>query len=107
MPPMSNRTWRDEEEDWSETDDAISEDADADHDDADDYREDESFPCPECRAEIYPDLDRCPQCGRWLTDADREPGETGMFASRRVSRIAAVLLAIFVLSLIAEHFFLG
>ena len=48
-----------------------------------------------------------PQCGHWLTDADREPGETGLFASRRVRLIAAVLLAIFVLSLIAELFFLG
>jgi hypothetical protein len=80
-----------DEEDWSD---------DADATDA------ESFPCPECRAEIFADLDHCPQCGYWLTDADRRAQETGLFASHRVRLIAAVLLVIFVLSLLAELFLL-
>lgn len=93
---MSQRNWHDDEEDWSETGgDYEDEFADDDPDDAD------TVPCPECGAEIYADLDHCPQCGRWFTDADRRGHESGLFASYRVRLIAAVLLAIFVLSLLA------
>ena len=82
---MPERPWRDDEEDWSETGGDYG-------DDADDSAA--TFPCPECGAAIYEDLDHCPSCGHWLTDADRHP-------SRRTRLIAAVLLAIFLLAVIA------
>ncbi len=85
---MPNRPWRDDEEDWSETG--------ADGDDPDD----DAIPCPDCGADIYADLDHCPRCGHWLTDADRAAGETGLFATRRVRLIAAALLTVFALGLI-------
>ena len=95
---MPNRLWRDDEEDWSETDD----------DDLDtSTRDAESFPCPECHTDVYADLDHCPQCGHWLTDADRPSTGTGLFAAHRVRQIALALLIIFVLSLLVELFLLG
>lgn len=95
---MSNRPWRDDEEDWSETG------SDGDDYDSDD---DETITCPDCRADIYADLDHCPRCGHWFTDADRAARETGLFATRRVRLIAAALLAIFVFSLLAELVLFG
>ncbi len=72
-------------------------------DDEDWYENDadtaDSVPCPECSNEIYADLDHCPRCGYWLTDADRQTRETGLFASGRVRLVAIVMLAIFVLGL--------
>lgn len=108
---MAQRTWHDDEEDWSETG--------GDYDSGGDYMDDDgdgdaylhlekvSSPCPNCDAYIYDDLDHCPRCGHWLTDADREISETGLFATRRVRLIAAALLAVFLLSLIAEIFMMG
>jgi hypothetical protein len=93
---MSQRDWHDDEEDWSETGgDYEDEFVDVDSNDVD------AVPCPECGAEIYSDLDHCPQCGHWLTDADHAACGTGLFASHRVRLIAAILLAIFVLGLLA------
>ncbi len=93
---MLERDWHDDDEDWSETGgDYEDEFADDDPDDSD------TVPCPECGAEIYADLDHCPQCGCWLTDADGRSLETGLFASHRVRLVAAILLAIFVLGLLA------
>jgi hypothetical protein len=86
---MSNDS---DDEDWSDYD---SEDSATDSD-AD------SSPCPACCAEIYDDLDHCPRCGHWFTDADRTRRETGLFATRRVRWIALALLTIFLLSLLAE-----
>jgi hypothetical protein len=76
-----------DEEDWSDT--------------GDEHVDGEAIPCPECGSEIYADLDHCPQCGHWLTDADHAGRGTGLFASHWVRLIAAVLLAIFVLGLLA------
>lgn len=102
---MPNRDWRDDEEDWSETGSAYdSDDVDFDGDDPD---SDDTIPCPDCGADIYADLDHCPRCGHWLTDADRDVRGTGLFATRRVRLIAALLLAIFVLSLLAGLGLLG
>ncbi len=77
----------DDDEDW--------------YDDEDSNLDADTIPCPDCGAEIYADLDHCPQCGHWLTDADRGTHEAGLFASRRVRLIATLLLAIFVLGLLA------
>jgi len=63
--------------------------------------EDDAVPCPECGTAIYADLDHCPKCGHWLMDGDRDAHRTGLFARRNVQLIAIVLLAIFVLSVLA------
>lgn len=99
---MSNRPWRDDDEDWSET--GGDQDADGEFDDSD---SDETITCPNCHADIYTDLDHCPRCGHWFTDADRAARETGLFATRHVRLIAAALLAIFVFSLLAELILFG
>jgi uncharacterized paraquat-inducible protein A len=96
---MSNRPWRDDEEDWSETG--------SDGDDYDSDDDGETISCPNCRADIYADLGHCPRCGHWFTDADSAARETGLFATRRVRLIAAALLAIFVFSLLAELVLFG
>jgi uncharacterized paraquat-inducible protein A len=106
---MSERTWQDSEEDWSETDgdydddQSASERDDESGDESDDDSEDDSIPCPECGVEIYADLDHCPNCGHWLTDADRPTSGTGLFAAHRVRWIALALLIVFALSLIIER----
>jgi uncharacterized paraquat-inducible protein A len=85
---MPDRDWHDDEEDWSETG--------GDYSDSDDA---ETAPCPACGADIYDDLDHCPRCGHWLTDADRGHGQ---FPSRPVRIVAIVLIAILVILLLAE-----
>jgi uncharacterized paraquat-inducible protein A len=80
-----------EDEDWYDDEDDDQDDSDSD-----------AIPCPECGVEIYADLDHCPRCGHWLTDADRQPAGTGLFATRRVRQIALALLIIFVVSLLIE-----
>jgi predicted amidophosphoribosyltransferase len=72
-----------DDEDWYD-----DEDADLD-----------AISCPECGADIYADLDHCPRCGRWLTDADCNPPRVGLFDSRTTRLVAALLLVIFVLGL--------
>ena len=66
--------------------------------------DDATAPCPECGTEIYADLDHCPQCGHWLTDADHrtQDRDTGFFSSRRVRLVAIVMLAIFALGILAN-----
>ncbi len=80
-----------------EDDDYDADGYESDEDDADD-----AIPCPECGASIYADLEHCPRCGHWLTDADRAVRETGLFTTRRVRLIAAALLAVIVLGMLAE-----
>ena len=98
---MPNRPWHDDEEDWSETGEENGGDEYEDDSDSD------TIPCPACGVEIYADLDHCPRCGHWLTDADRPSTGTGLFATHRVRQIALALLIIFVLSLAIELFLLG
>jgi hypothetical protein len=31
---------------------------------------DETVPCPQCRRPIYEDSERCPHCGRYLSEED-------------------------------------
>ncbi|MEK7269623.1 MAG: hypothetical protein AAB215_01625 [Planctomycetota bacterium] len=40
------------------------------------YRDDdgdETIPCPNCRAPVYEDAERCPRCGTWISEDDRLP----------------------------------
>jgi hypothetical protein len=82
-----------DDEDWYDDEDAALDDA----------LDDTTVPCPECGTEIYADLDHCPQCGHWLTDDDHRvlDRDTGWFSSRRVRLVAIVMLASFVLALLA------
>jgi hypothetical protein len=97
---MSNRDWRDAEEDWSETGDGY--DSGYEFEDDGDGNADDAIPCPDCGAAIFADLDHCPRCGHWLSDSDRAARGTGLFSTRRVRLIAAVLLAAIVLGMLAE-----
>lgn len=90
----------DPDEDWYD-DDLGDDDRDAD------VSDDDSTPCPECGVEIFADLDHCPNCGHWLTDADRPSSGTGLFAAHRVRWIALALLILFALSLLIELFLSG
>lgn len=83
---MPSELWSDEEEDWSETND--------------DLEDSDPVPCPECGAEIYPDLDHCPVCGYWLTDADIRALGTGSPLSKTVRVVAIMMLAIFIAALV-------
>ena len=49
------------------------EDDDAEFDEDWSAEEDDLVTCPECRAEVYLELndDRCPECGHWFLEADR------------------------------------
>jgi hypothetical protein len=73
------------DEDWYDDEDA---DADA------------ALPCPECGAVIYDDLDHCPKCGYWITDADRQAQERSSGFPRVVRIVAIVMIAIFLATLL-------
>jgi hypothetical protein len=60
---------------------------------------DAALPCPECGAAIYDDLDYCPKCGYWLTDADRRAQIGGGF-SRVVRIVAIVMIVVFLATLL-------
>jgi hypothetical protein len=96
VPPtlqaMTTRSWSDDEEDWSESGGDYGDDSE-EGDDAD---------CPECGAAIYYDLDQCPRCGHWLTEADRRSVSRGLVSSSSVRLIAAALLIVFALGLLAS-----
>ena len=81
-----------DDEDWYDDEDPAAE------------RDGHSLPCPECGTAIYADVDHCPQCGHWLTDADRRSLDRDHFPSRRVRIVAIVLLALFALGLLADLF---
>jgi ribosomal protein S27AE len=69
-------------------------------DDADDAAGDAAMPCPECGADIYDDLDHCPRCGYWITEADDRATDRGHFPSRHVRLVALVVLVAFVILLL-------
>jgi hypothetical protein len=39
--------------------------------------DDETGECPECGAEIYLIVDRCPKCGYWFEEGDRPAMKSG------------------------------
>ena len=50
------------------------------------------FDCPDCGAAVHEDAPRCPNCGYWLSDADR--GSAGVFVGRPVWWIVLGLLGL-------------
>jgi predicted nucleic acid-binding Zn ribbon protein len=57
---MARRDDDEYEDEWDDDDDQDSDDGD-----------NATVPCPRCGASIYEDTPRCPECGWYLTDADR------------------------------------
>jgi predicted nucleic acid-binding Zn ribbon protein len=79
---MTDDPW-DDDEDW--------------YDDEDDQPEDEpEAACPECGAAIYLGAEMCPECGYWLTEADRRAVQPGASRSLWIKIAAVVALIAFV-----------
>ncbi|MEM7475459.1 MAG: hypothetical protein AAF483_10745 [Planctomycetota bacterium] len=52
-----------DDEDWEDSyDDEFYEEEDS---------SDCTVPCPECKADIYDDAERCPECGYYLVESER------------------------------------
>lgn len=86
--------YHDDEEDWPCDDEDWT-------DEEDDSGDSESAPCPECGAIIDSILDRCPKCGYWLTDEDRQNLWAGARKPAWLMITAWVVLAVFVVPIIA------
>jgi hypothetical protein len=88
-------------DDWD--DDWLGEDW---SDDGDDGLDEGSSPCPECGAAISSLIDKCPQCGYWLTEVDRRT--IGRDSSRPYWQrlTAAMLLLAFLLCLLMAGIFI-
>jgi predicted amidophosphoribosyltransferase len=70
---------------------------DDDFEDAEDWHDDESddeptVPCPECGDPVLEIADRCPACGYWLTETDRQRSSRHAAMPTWVKLTAAVLL---------------
>jgi hypothetical protein len=78
----------DDEEDWSYDEEGEPDDLD-------------SAPCPECGATIDSVLDKCPKCGYWLTAEDRQIMWAGARKPTWLMITAWVILAVFVIPIIA------
>jgi hypothetical protein len=78
----------DEEEDWYD-----------DPDGDDDLGDHESPPCPECGEPVPAIADRCPECGYWITDADRRAMWAGESNPMWMKITAVVLLALILASI--------
>ncbi|MEC8553514.1 MAG: hypothetical protein VXZ82_00765 [Planctomycetota bacterium] len=78
----------DEREQWH--DDSYDEDAyDPIYEEEDE--EGNTIPCPKCSADVYYDAEQCPQCGYYLTSAER----LGPGLPRWVYWTAVILLLLF------------
>ncbi|MEM9351638.1 MAG: hypothetical protein AAGA92_01365 [Planctomycetota bacterium] len=80
------------EEDWGEED----------WDDDGDYdpEEEGTASCPECGAEIQLILEQCPECGYWLTEADRRRIDGPKYRSEGLSLMAWVVAGVVALGLV-------
>ncbi|MCA9071332.1 MAG: hypothetical protein KDA84_20530 [Planctomycetaceae bacterium] len=69
-------------------------------DEEDDWRDPEhevdTYPCPECGAEIYDDLELCPHCGYFIEDRSNDSlgGRPGWFVVLGVLGILATILVL-------------
>jgi hypothetical protein len=91
---MPNDDW-DDDEDWS---DAL---------DGDDSESDESTPCPECGDPIPGIIEKCPTCGYWLTDADRQaqPSRTSKPLWLRITAALIILACLYSLIVFRHSLF--
>jgi hypothetical protein len=72
----------DEPEDWYD-------------DDSDDPEDAEWAPCPECGETVHVITGKCPACGYWLTDADRQKLYASESRPMWQKVTAVILLAVF------------
>jgi hypothetical protein len=70
-------------------------------DDDGELDDDEAARCPECGGPIHIITDKCPECGYWLSEADRHSMWSGMSKPRWLRVTAAIVLVAFLLSLLA------
>lgn len=71
------------------------------YDDEDDELDDQTWPCPECGADVSSVAEMCPQCGYWLTEADqRAIGSDRSFSGRLKRSVLVLLVALLVFALI-------
>ena len=87
---MSDRDWDHDDEDWY---------GDGDSDD------EESASCPECGATVYEFLDKCPNCGYWLSDADRRAAYPSATKPLWLRVTAVIVLLAFLASVIGVVIF--
>jgi hypothetical protein len=83
---MSDDDW-DDDESWTDEDD--------------DLDEEEAARCPECRGLVHSIADKCPACGYWLAAADRRAMWSGMSKPLWLRVTAMIVLAAFVICLLA------
>ena len=74
------------DEDWDEDLDEAYE-ADGDEDPG-------ALRCPDCGADVYADADACPECGYWITDADRSAAWRAGSASGAVRTIGLWMIGV-------------
>ena len=70
-------------------------------DDEDDVDDDEAARCPECGRPVHSVTDKCPACGYWLSAADRRATGSEMSKPMWLRVTAGIVLAAFLLSLLA------
>jgi uncharacterized paraquat-inducible protein A len=75
--------------------DAFEDDEDW-HDDSED---EPTVPCPECGEPVLEIADRCPACGYWLTESDRQRLSRHAALPAWVKLTAAVLLLVMLIGL--------
>lgn len=73
-------------------------------DEDDELDEQEAARCPECGGPVHVVTNKCPECGYWLTEADRRAMWSGMSQPRGVRIVAAIMLVIFVALLLFGGF---
>ncbi len=75
-------------EEWDDEEDYPEEDWDAYSSEEDDW-----VTCPNCKAEVYHDAERCPECGDFIIDQTSSSSQKPLW----VIIIAAVLIALFLI----------
>jgi hypothetical protein len=79
-------------------------DEDAWTDDEDELDEEDDAPCPECGQVVHSVADKCPNCGYWLSDADRRAMWSGDSKPLWLRVTAVIVLAAFLFTLLAVGF---
>ena len=69
------------------------------YDDESDDADDESAPCPECGEMVHVITGKCPACGYWLSDVDRQAMWSGESKPMWLKVTAVVLLVVLLASI--------